>query len=154
MRGTVEYDTVDLGFVDHLLMRWKVVAEKCAAEHLAPDGGPLPAADVLDHPLVLVGGERLQRALRCVVHARAAVRRRQLQLRARRPPPDEARGLSASALDGGRVYHTYSTYSRGLDPMNSGYQLLDLAPNGRDEGGLDWSMAWLRRHDAYDTAAG
>jgi predicted dithiol-disulfide oxidoreductase (DUF899 family) len=48
------------------------------------------------------------------------------------------------------VFHTYSSYARGLDPINSGYQLLDLTPRGRDEGGLAWSMAWLRRHDAYD----
>jgi predicted dithiol-disulfide oxidoreductase (DUF899 family) len=64
-------------------------------------------------------------------------------------PPDEAPGISAFALDGGRVFHTYSTYSRGLDPINSGYQLLDLTPRGRDEDRLDWPMAWLRRHDTY-----
>ena len=63
---------------------------------------------------------------------------------------EEMPGLSAFALEGGRVYHTYSTYSRGLDPLNGAYQLLDLAPHGRDEDGLEWSMAWLRRHDAYD----
>ncbi len=64
--------------------------------------------------------------------------------------PEEAPGLSAFALgDGGRVFHTYSTYSRGLDAVNGAYQLLDLAPKGRDEGGLEWPMAWLRRHDQY-----
>jgi predicted dithiol-disulfide oxidoreductase (DUF899 family) len=47
------------------------------------------------------------------------------------------------------VFQTYSTYSRGLDPINSGYQLLDLTPKGRDEQDLPWTMAWLRRHDAY-----
>jgi predicted dithiol-disulfide oxidoreductase (DUF899 family) len=64
-------------------------------------------------------------------------------------PPEEAPGISAFALADGQVFHTYSTFSRGLDPVNSGYQLLDLAPRGRDEGGLEWPMAWLRRHDAY-----
>jgi predicted dithiol-disulfide oxidoreductase (DUF899 family) len=64
-------------------------------------------------------------------------------------PPDEAPGISAFALRDGAVFHTYSSYSRGLDPINVGYQLLDLAPHGRDEGGLEWPMAWLRRHDAY-----
>jgi predicted dithiol-disulfide oxidoreductase (DUF899 family) len=49
--------------------------------------------------------------------------------------------------DGG-VYHTYSCYSRGLDALNSAYRLLDLVPT-RDEQGLPWTMAWLRRHDAY-----
>ena len=62
---------------------------------------------------------------------------------------EEAPGLSAFARHGGQVYHTYSTYSRGLDPLNGAYQLLDLAPRGRDEGGLEWPMAWLRRHDDY-----
>ena len=66
-------------------------------------------------------------------------------------PPDEAPSVSAFALDSsGNMYHTYSTYSRGLDPINCAYQLLDLAPRGRDETGLAWPMEWLRRHDAYD----
>ncbi|MFL6238589.1 MAG: DUF899 domain-containing protein [Actinomycetes bacterium] len=65
---------------------------------------------------------------------------------------DELPGLSAFAIDDGAVFHTYSTYSRGLDPFNAAYQLLDLAPKGRDEGGFDFSMAWLRRHDAYEDA--
>ena len=63
--------------------------------------------------------------------------------------PEEAPGISAFALRDGAVFHTYSAYSRGLDPINSGYQLLDLAPRGRDEDDLEWTMAWLRRHDAY-----
>jgi predicted dithiol-disulfide oxidoreductase (DUF899 family) len=63
---------------------------------------------------------------------------------------DELPGLSVFALgSGGQVFHTYSTYSRGLDPINSGYQLLDLTPKGRDERDLPWTMAWLRRHDQY-----
>ena len=64
-------------------------------------------------------------------------------------PPDEAPGISAFALHDSTVFHTYSSYSRGLDPINGAYQLLDLTPKGRDEAGLDWPMAWLRRHDAY-----
>ncbi|MGO8955902.1 MAG: DUF899 domain-containing protein [Streptosporangiaceae bacterium] len=63
---------------------------------------------------------------------------------------DELPGLSVFAMDeDGQVFHTYSTYSRGLDPFNSGYQLLDLTPKGRDEENLPWTMAWLRRHDSY-----
>ena len=65
-------------------------------------------------------------------------------------PPDEAPGISAFAILAGEVFHTYSAYSRGLDPLNGAYQLLDLTAQGRDEGGLEWPMAWLRRHDAYD----
>jgi predicted dithiol-disulfide oxidoreductase (DUF899 family) len=66
-------------------------------------------------------------------------------------PPDELPGISVFATDGSdQVFHTYSTYSRGLDPINSTYQLLDLVPAGRDEDGLPHNNAWLRRHDAYD----
>ena len=65
-------------------------------------------------------------------------------------PPDELPGISVFATDGtDQVFHTYSTYSRGLDPINSTYQLLDLVPAGRDEAGLPHKNAWLRRHDAY-----
>jgi predicted dithiol-disulfide oxidoreductase (DUF899 family) len=65
-------------------------------------------------------------------------------------PPDEAPGLSAFVRDAeGAVYHTYSTYGRGLDPINGCYQMLDLVAKGRDEAALPWPMAWLRRHDAY-----
>lgn len=64
-------------------------------------------------------------------------------------PGEEMPGLSAFALDGRGVFHTYSTYARGLDTLNGAYQLLDLAPRGRDEDGLEWPMAWVRRHDSY-----
>jgi len=63
---------------------------------------------------------------------------------------EELPGLSAFAAYEGGVYHTYSTYARGLDPLNGAYQLLDLAPRGRDEGGLEWPTMWLRRHDSYE----
>ena len=64
----------------------------------------------------------------------------------------EAPGVSVFAKDAqGRIFHTYSCYARGLDTLNGAYQLLDLVPKGRDEQGLSHSMAWLRRHDKYDT---
>jgi predicted dithiol-disulfide oxidoreductase (DUF899 family) len=66
----------------------------------------------------------------------------------------EMPGLSSFALDGGVVYHTYSCYARGLDAFNSGNQLLDRAPKGRDEDGLPMPAAWLRRHDEYEPSAG
>ena len=49
----------------------------------------------------------------------------------------------------GAVYHTYSTYARGLDAMNAAYAYIDLTPKGRDEAELPFSMAWVRRHDEY-----
>jgi predicted dithiol-disulfide oxidoreductase (DUF899 family) len=57
----------------------------------------------------------------------------------------ERPGMSAFALENGVVYHTYSTYARGLDGLWGMYQWLDRAPLGRNESGL-----WWRRHDEYD----
>jgi predicted dithiol-disulfide oxidoreductase (DUF899 family) len=59
----------------------------------------------------------------------------------------ELPGLSAFALEDGVAYHTYSCYGRGLDALNSTCQLLDRAPNGRNEDGLP--TPWIRRHDQY-----
>jgi predicted dithiol-disulfide oxidoreductase (DUF899 family) len=47
------------------------------------------------------------------------------------------------------VFHTYSCYSRGVDMLNGAYHYLDLAPKGRDEDGLEFTMEWVRRHDQY-----
>jgi predicted dithiol-disulfide oxidoreductase (DUF899 family) len=55
-------------------------------------------------------------------------------------------GMSAFAREDGAVYHTYSTYARGLDGLWGMYQWLDRAPSGRNETGGPW---W-RHHDAYD----
>jgi predicted dithiol-disulfide oxidoreductase (DUF899 family) len=57
----------------------------------------------------------------------------------------ERPGMSAFALEDGVVYHTYSTYARGLDVLWGMYQWLDRAPKGRNETGI-----WWRRHDEYD----
>jgi predicted dithiol-disulfide oxidoreductase (DUF899 family) len=51
--------------------------------------------------------------------------------------------------ESGEVFHTYSTFARGLDSMNAAYQLLDLVPKGRDEAGLPFPMAWVKLHDLY-----
>lgn len=48
----------------------------------------------------------------------------------------------------GRIFHTYSTYARGLDMVNVAYHYLDLVPKGRDEG--DRGASWIRRHDEYE----
>jgi len=57
----------------------------------------------------------------------------------------ERPGVSAFALEDGVVYHTYSTYARGVDGLWGMYQWLDRAPKGRNETGV-----WWRRHDEYD----
>ncbi len=49
----------------------------------------------------------------------------------------------------GRVFHSYSTYARGIDAMNSAYQFLDLTPKGRDEPAGGDPQFWVRRHDEY-----
>jgi predicted dithiol-disulfide oxidoreductase (DUF899 family) len=56
----------------------------------------------------------------------------------------ETPGMSAFALEDGVVYHTYSTYARGLDVLWGLYQWLDRAPKGRNE-----TDFWFRRHDEY-----
>jgi predicted dithiol-disulfide oxidoreductase (DUF899 family) len=58
----------------------------------------------------------------------------------------ERPGMSAFALEDGVVYHTYSTYARGLDGLWGMYQWLDRAPKGRNEA----DGPWWRRHDEYD----
>jgi len=63
---------------------------------------------------------------------------------------EEAPGLSVFYKDAaGEIFHTYSTYARGLDSLVGTYQFLDLVPTGRDEDGLAFSMAWVRHHDKY-----
>ena len=62
----------------------------------------------------------------------------------------EGPGLSAFALSDGVVYHTYSTYARGLEIMLGFYPLLDRVPKGRNEG--DSEEFWIRRHDEYEDA--
>lgn len=63
----------------------------------------------------------------------------------------DEQGISVFYRDAatGHVYHTYSTHGRGIDAVNGAYQFLDLVPKGRDEDGLGFTMAWVRRHDQY-----
>jgi predicted dithiol-disulfide oxidoreductase (DUF899 family) len=66
-------------------------------------------------------------------------------------PSDERPGASVFYKnETGTVFHTYSTYGRGLDILIGAYNFLDLAPKGRDEGSLAYGMAWVRHHDRYD----
>jgi predicted dithiol-disulfide oxidoreductase (DUF899 family) len=60
----------------------------------------------------------------------------------------EGFGMSAFALADGVVYHTYSTYARGVEFLMGYYPILDRAPKGRDEDGS--FQLWIRRHDEYD----
>lgn len=67
------------------------------------------------------------------------------------PGMEDLQGVSVFYKDaGGTVYHTYSTFSRGIDIVNGAYHFIDLTPKGRDEEGLDDPQAWLRFHDRYE----
>lgn len=68
-------------------------------------------------------------------------------------PSDEAPGVSVFYKDdAGDVFHTYSTYGRGVEVMMGTYNLLDLTPKGRDEGDAAGGMGWVRHHDRYEDA--
>lgn len=65
-------------------------------------------------------------------------------------PSEESPGVSVFYKDErGQVFHTYSAYARGLDLLVGAYNYLDLAPKGRDEDALPFTMAWVRHHDRY-----
>ncbi len=57
---------------------------------------------------------------------------------------------ACSTGDAGDVFHTYSTYGRGVEVMMGTYNMLDLTPKGRDESELAYTMAWVRHHDRYE----
>ena len=65
-------------------------------------------------------------------------------------PSEEGPGASVFYKDpSGEIFHTYSTFGRGLDILIGTYNFLDLVPKGRDEDGLKHTMAWVRHHDRY-----
>jgi predicted dithiol-disulfide oxidoreductase (DUF899 family) len=65
-------------------------------------------------------------------------------------PSEEGPGVSVFARgSAGEVFHSYSSYARGLDILVGTYNFLDLVPKGRDEDGLAFSMSWVRHHDRY-----
>ena len=66
----------------------------------------------------------------------------------------ELPGISVFYRDAtGDIFHTYSTYARGLDMMNAAYHYLDLTPLGRHEDGLPYPMDWVRLCDQYEPEA-
>ncbi|MCH6255384.1 thioredoxin family protein [Puniceicoccaceae bacterium K14] len=66
-------------------------------------------------------------------------------------PVEDAHGISVFARgEDGKVYHTYSSFARGLDMMFSVYNYLDIVPKGRDEKDLSFTMEWMRHHDKYE----
>ena len=68
-------------------------------------------------------------------------------------PSEERPGASVFYKnEAGEILHTYSSYGRGLDILIGTYNFLDIAPKGRDEDALEWTMAWVRHHDRYEAA--
>ncbi len=62
----------------------------------------------------------------------------------------EREGVSVFYKDErGAIFHTYSSYARGIDLLNGTYNFLDLVPKGRDEDGLESPQDWVRYHDRY-----
>jgi predicted dithiol-disulfide oxidoreductase (DUF899 family) len=77
-----------------------------------------------------------------------AAKRADYNYAAQDPGMSEREGASIFARDAdGAIFHTYSTYARGIDMMNTAYQYLDLVPKGRDEGGQ--GQFWVKRRDEY-----
>ena len=69
-------------------------------------------------------------------------------------PGDEAPGVSVFYKDdAGEIFHTYSTFGRGVEVMMGAYNLMDLVPKGRDEEDVDYKMNWVRHHDRYAPTA-
>jgi predicted dithiol-disulfide oxidoreductase (DUF899 family) len=67
-------------------------------------------------------------------------------------PSPEAPALSVFYKDAaGDIFHTYSTYGRGLESLIGTYNILDLVPKGRDEDHLTFPMEWVQYHDRYGT---
>ena len=68
-------------------------------------------------------------------------------------PMTEAPGVSVFAMDAdGNIYHTYSSYARGLETFMGVYHLLDIVPKGRNESADAYTMQWVRHHDSYGSA--
>jgi len=66
-------------------------------------------------------------------------------------PSEEGPGVSVFYKnEEGEVFHTYSSYGRGSEPLMGVYSYLDLTPRGRQEEGLPFPMAWRRHHDRYE----
>ena len=63
---------------------------------------------------------------------------------------EEGPGASVFYREDGDIFHTYSTYGRGLDMMLNAYNFIDLTPKGRDEDSLPYPMGWVRHHDKYE----
>ena len=69
-------------------------------------------------------------------------------------PSSEGPGISVFTKDDqGGVFHTYSSFARGLDMFLGAYHLLDIVPKGRDEEALPYGMEWVRHHDKYGDAS-
>jgi predicted dithiol-disulfide oxidoreductase (DUF899 family) len=65
-------------------------------------------------------------------------------------PSEEAPGISVFYKNvRGEIFHTYSTYGRGIEPVVGTYMILDMVPKGRDEDDLGFTMEWVRYHDRY-----
>jgi len=111
--------------------------------------GCILAADGLEFQVGVIVRDRLQFGLSRVVHARRVGQEKTLyNFTLQNPDSPQREGVSVFYKDPtGRVFHTYSTYARGIDMFMVDYHYLDLVPKGRDEGKR--GPFWVRRHDEY-----
>src|SRR5262249_1098996 len=65
---------------------------------------------------------------------------------------EEWPGISVFVRNENGIFHTYSTYGRGVEVMMGTYNMLDLTPKGRDEREVEHKMEWVRHHDRYEPA--
>jgi predicted dithiol-disulfide oxidoreductase (DUF899 family) len=63
-------------------------------------------------------------------------------------PIEDREGISTFYKSGGEIFHTYSTFARGIEVVNTTYRFLDLTAKGRDED-PEWTQGWVRHHDKY-----
>jgi predicted dithiol-disulfide oxidoreductase (DUF899 family) len=69
-------------------------------------------------------------------------------------PSSEGPGVSVfSKSDSGELFHTYSSFARGLENFLGTYTWLDIVPKGRDEAALSYGMEWVKHHDRYQDAS-
>jgi len=69
------------------------------------------------------------------------------------PGMPDREGASAFFRDNSAIYHTYSTYGRGIDLLNGAYNFIDVSPLGRNED-PGHTQSWVRRHDEYEDTEG
>ena len=122
----------------------------CDLARAAGEDRAIQEEDGMELQVGLFAGERLQSRSSRVVHPEGAAERHGLVQLSGDPCMPEREGTSVFYKDErGAIFHTYSTYARGIDMMNTAYHYLDLVPKGRDEN-PESPQDWVRHRDRYE----